>query len=264
MKILVTYDGTIQSKKALKYGLEKAKDAGGEVIALYVFNSGMFIDYDATPGAESTARRESFRFIQEAKAIISEAGSSIKTTVIVEEGNPKEEIVKYARKEKVDVIFSTPKYKSIIKKAPCRVSIIPGHILFPVDSTNIPAAMFDKVVKEARATGSMVVLLGIVPVHIYGKWENDELERIKKETLLILNNAVKRLGEEGIEAKEIISSGYPDEEILKAAEEYSVSMIMIPDGGDIPSELNKAANIILDEPDMVKMPVLIVPKTEPA
>ena len=50
-------------------------------------------------------------------------------------------------------------------------------------------------------------------------------------------------------------AGYPDEEILKAAEEFAVSLIMLPTGGKTPSELTKAAAILLEEPERIRRPV---------
>ncbi|HEX8949145.1 MAG TPA: universal stress protein, partial [Dissulfurispiraceae bacterium] len=242
MKILVTYDGTLHSKSALRYGIEKVKEQGGEVTALYVFNPGMFVDYDAHPDVERMARREALGHVEAAKTLVKEADAGVKADVLFEEGAPEEEIVRYAKELRADVILATPRYKSIMRNAPCPVSIIPGHILVPVDNTDSLLAMLGRVVKEAKAAESKVMLLGIVPVHIYGPGEKDELEKVRKETSLMLGKVKKQLKEEGIDTKELISAGYPDEEILKAAEAESVSMIMIPDSGDAPSELNKAAH----------------------
>ena len=66
MKVLVEYDGTLQAKEALKYGVEKVKEKGGEVVAFQVFNSSMFVDYDVF-GAEDEGRAEALRFAEEAK-----------------------------------------------------------------------------------------------------------------------------------------------------------------------------------------------------
>ena len=71
MKIMVAYDGTLQAKEALAYGMDKAREKGGEVVALHVFNNGLFVDYDATIGAQGAARAEAAQFIDEAKTIIS-------------------------------------------------------------------------------------------------------------------------------------------------------------------------------------------------
>ncbi len=116
MKIMVAYDGTLQAKEALVYGLEKARERGGEVVALHVFNTGMFIDYDATVDAEVVARRESARFLEEAKALIREQGKGVRASLFSTEGNPDEAVVSFAKEKKVDILLCPPKFKGIINK----------------------------------------------------------------------------------------------------------------------------------------------------
>ena len=114
MKVLVAYDGTLQAKEALKYGVEKVKENGGKVVALHVFNSSMFLDYDVF-GAEEAARKESKRCAAEAEKILGETGKGINARVIVEEGNPEEETINYAREYNMDLLLCPPRYKSIIR-----------------------------------------------------------------------------------------------------------------------------------------------------
>ena len=116
MKIMVAYDGTLQAKDALVYGMDKAREKGGEVVAFHVFNSPLFIDYDATPGAETLARAESDRMVEEAKTIIREKGKGVKTSLFTGEGNPDEEIIAFAREEHADILLCPPRYTSIIRK----------------------------------------------------------------------------------------------------------------------------------------------------
>ena len=113
MKVLVAYDGTLQAKDALKYGVEKVKASGGEVVALNVFNSNMYMDYDVF-GAEEAGRTESMRFAAEAKQILAETGKGITARVIFAEGNPEEETINYARENNVDLLLCSPRYKRII------------------------------------------------------------------------------------------------------------------------------------------------------
>ena len=114
MKVLVAYDGTLQAKEALKYGVEKVRENGGELAALHVFNSNMFVDYDVF-GAEEAGRTEAMRFAAEAKKIVAEIGKGINARVIVAEGNPEEETISYARENNVDLLLCPPRYKSIIR-----------------------------------------------------------------------------------------------------------------------------------------------------
>jgi len=258
MKILVNYDGSLNSQTALKYGIRKVREAGGSLFAIHVFNVNMFIDYGAGPNAEEMARKESSGYVENARRIISESGSEIDVRLFTTEGNPNEEIVKFARDEKIDLIIVPPRYKTIVKNAPCPVSVIPGNILLPLDNSDSYLKVFDRAKSEATAAASKVVLLGIVPVHLYSKGEKKELDRIKKETETALKKVKKLFANEGIETKEIMRSGYPDEEIIKIAEEYPVTMIIVPESGDTPSELGKAAQIIIDDSEKFRQPVLLV------
>ncbi len=115
MKIMVAYDGTVQAKEALVYGMEKAREKGGEVLALHVFNSGMFLDYDVMD-AEAQARRESARFVEEARAIIREKGDGVRASIFTTDGDPAEEVVGFAKEKKVDVLLCPPKFKAIVNK----------------------------------------------------------------------------------------------------------------------------------------------------
>jgi nucleotide-binding universal stress UspA family protein len=116
MKIMVAYDGTLQAKEALVYGIEKARAKGGEVVALQVFNSPLFVDYDATVNAQGAARAEAAKFVEEAKAIIREKGKGVKASFYTSEGNPEEEVISFAKAEQVDVLLCPPKFKTIIGK----------------------------------------------------------------------------------------------------------------------------------------------------
>lgn len=259
MKILTVYDGTLQSKTAIKYGLGKVKERGGELIVLQVFQSSLFVDYGAGPKAEEMARAEAKQYHRDAVNIIAENGQDVRTRIMTEEGDPEEEILRVAAGESVDLVLAPPRYKGIIKTSPCPVYVMPGTILLPVDNSERLIADLGYIVNEAKATGSKIAILGLVPVHLYGAEEKHELELVRKSTDEEVKKIKKALREQGIEATETVRSGYPDEEILKAAEEYAVSLIMLPEGGKTPSELAKAAVILLDEPKRVRLPILFLP-----
>jgi nucleotide-binding universal stress UspA family protein len=241
----------------LKYGLEKVKEKGARLIVLHVFHRGMFIDYHVLPGAEDIARRESFRCVEDAKRIIEEAGEDLRAKVVVEEGNPEEEIIKCAEVRNIDLIVSPPRYRAVAKKAACPVSIVPGCVLVPLDNIENFMPVSSLVIKEAKAAGSKVALLGIVPIHMYGLWERRELRDIEQATSAALVKAKDMLHKEGIETREFIRPGYPDEEITKAADQLPVSLIIIPAAGGAPSELRKTARMLIDDPDKFKRPLFL-------
>ncbi len=262
MKVLSIYDGTLQSKTVLRYGINKAREKSGELIVLHVFQSSLFIDYGAGPKAEELARAEARGHIVDAENIIRETGAGVPVRIMTEEGDPEEELLRVAEAEHADLILATPRYKAIIKKAPCPVYVMPGTILVPVDNSEALMADIDDIVTEAKTTGSKILLLGLIPVHLYGAEEKSELESITKSTAAAMKKIKKALSDRGAAAEEIVRSGYPDEEILKAAEEHAVSLIMLPAGGKTPSELAKAAVILLDEPERVKRPIYLMHAAE--
>lgn len=261
MKVLVAYDGTLHAKTALKYGLRKVREAGGDLTVLHVFNRNMFIHYEAIPQAEDIARKESARHVEEAEKIIKQQGNGMKAGIVVQDGNPEKEIVAYAKAENIDIILSPRRFRSIIRRSPCPVSFIPGEILIPIDNKDDVITEIDQIAEEAALTVSRVVLLGIVPVHIYSRWERTELDLVKRETSEALMAVGKMLTDHGIENRQILRSGYPDEEIIRAADECTLSMIMYLSGNRRPSELNKAVHIILDEPRRLRAPLLSRPAT---
>jgi nucleotide-binding universal stress UspA family protein len=258
MKILVAYDGTIHAQNALKYGISKIREKGGEVLLLQVFDSTLFVDYDAGPKAVEMARVEAAQQLATARQIIQDTAAGISTRIISEEGDAEQTILGYAQAEHPELILAPPRYKALTKKASCPVCIIPGVILVPVDNTDTQLANMDSIRDEATATGSLVILLGIIPVHLYSREEKKELEKVKKETNTRLNKIDTMLVEAGVSAKKVLRSGYPDEEIMKAADEFSASLVILPSGGSTPSELRKAAAMILHESARLKMPFLLV------
>lgn len=115
MKIVVAYDGTVQSKEALVYGMDKARENGGEVVALHVFNDGLFLDYDVMD-SEAIARKEAAKYVEEAKAIIREKSNGVRASLYSTDGNPEEEIINFAKEKKADLLLCPPTFKRIIRK----------------------------------------------------------------------------------------------------------------------------------------------------
>jgi nucleotide-binding universal stress UspA family protein len=262
MKILTLYDGTIQSKIALQYGIIKAKEKKGELIVLQVFQASLFVDYEAGPQAAEIARAEARQYLQDAKDIIRDSGRGVPVRIVTEEGEPEQELLHAANTEQADLVLISSRYKGIIKAATCPVHIIPGVILVPVDSSNALKGDLDVILREAAITGSSVLLMGIVPIHLYSIEEKNELDQIRKQTEVMVHDIKLRLREKGVDVSDIIRAGYPDEEILKVAEEYAVSLILLPAEGNMPSEVTKAAAILINEPQRVKKPIYLMQPAE--
>jgi nucleotide-binding universal stress UspA family protein len=138
IKILIAYDGTVNAKTALKYGLKKAGDGQGEIIVLQVFDSSLFVDYDAGPKAEAMARAEAAQHLSDARAIAGETGPLVPARFITEEGDAGQKVLQYAETEHAGLVLVPPRFKSLRSSAPCPVIIVPGTILVPVDNTAPP------------------------------------------------------------------------------------------------------------------------------
>jgi nucleotide-binding universal stress UspA family protein len=260
MKLLIAYDGTLHAKKALSYGLEKVKAEGGRVLVIQVFDPRLFIDYDAGPAAEELARAEASRMHQEAQKILQDQGSEIEHRIVFAEGDAATVIARYAEEEHADLILAPAALKGLAKSLSRPVQVIPGTVLVPVDNTDCAFENLESIVREARATGSRVHLAGIVPIHLYSRDEKQELEQIKARTRAALHRLSAALKGQNIATDEEVRFGYPDEEILSSAEAQGPCLILLPSGGTTPSELSKAAAIILAEADRVKWPLLLLPQ----
>lgn len=257
MKILIAYDGTLHAKKALRYGIEKIRAFGGDMTVLQVFDRSQFAEYG--PRAEDLARTEVSQQLEEARSIIATSGSADRVRVITEEGDAFEAIRGRVDAELPSLVLLPPRFQSLSSSLSCPVTVVPGTVLVPVDRTGSTGDAIDSIVREASATGSRVLLLGIVPVHLYSKEEKRELERVKKETAAAVKHLKNALETKNIDVRELSRSGYPDEEILKAAGEFAVSLIILPSGSTTPSELSKAASILIDDTVKLKWPVFLLP-----
>lgn len=258
MNILVAYDGTLNAKKALLYGIGKIRREGGELTVLQVFDPALFVDYDAGPRAEEMARRDATHHLDEAKRIAAEQGVSA-VRFIERDGEAEQVILGHIALDRPDLVLAPPRYRSLARRSSRPVYVIPGTILVPVDSSGAHSSTVDTIVEEAAASGSQVVLLGLVPVHLYSKEEKAELAKVISATNDAVHSLREALAEKGVRAAEVIKSGYPDEEILRAAEEHHASLVLLPSGGTTPSELTKAASILLDEPEQLHWPVIVLP-----
>lgn len=257
MKILSVYDGTVHAKRALRYGIEKIRETVGELTVLQVFDSNLFADYG--PGAEESGRIEASKFWEEAKATITLSGCAHQVLAVQEEGDALEIIARRVAHDRPGLVLLPPRYRALAFRLSVPVMMVPGTVLVPVDRTGNTTETIESIVREATATGSRVLLLGVVPVHLYSREEKRDLERVKKETAAALKKLATALAERSVTVSEIVRLGYPDEEILKTAAEQTVSLILLPSGSTTPSELSKAAAILLDEPERLKWPVFLLP-----
>lgn len=116
MKMLVAYDGTLNSKEALAFGLAKAKETGARLAVLSVFDTGKFMDYGAGPNAVEEARKQWRKGLDDARAIVRSEGRGTDTSIFTSEGDPEDVTLEFAVREGVDLLLCTQGQGSIIKK----------------------------------------------------------------------------------------------------------------------------------------------------
>lgn len=262
-KYLIIHDGTLSAGKLLRYGLERAVRTGSSVMVLSVFPAPLFSGYEGMH-AEARARREYEASLEEVRALLKTFETRIGVSLYTAEGDPEEAIVSTAEAEEVGTIFLTPRYRRVQRKTSVPVAIVPGTLLLPVDSSSEAMGIVHQVAHEARESGSAVVVLGVVPMHLYSRSEKQVLRTVEEATLGTMNRVLTVLRAEGIEARSVLRSGYPDDEILRAANEFTVSTVIFSGGGVTPSELRKAAHVLLAEREQPHFPLLFVPSAEGA
>ena len=124
MKVLVVYDGTLDSKAALRYGILKVREYGGELILLNVFPRHLFIDYGAGPKAEAVARLEALRHVAEARMLLLENGRGFRASLVFAEGNIPDEVLSCSKTEDIDLIVAGPALESLVENACCLTDIV--------------------------------------------------------------------------------------------------------------------------------------------
>jgi nucleotide-binding universal stress UspA family protein len=105
MRILVAYDGSDPSKKALNKATDMAAKLGGELLIVSVVQPvcPISITEPDCKQMDSLLRTETQGILENLKKNLVQ--KAIKATTFVKEGNPADEILQLAEREKVDTII---------------------------------------------------------------------------------------------------------------------------------------------------------------
>jgi nucleotide-binding universal stress UspA family protein len=111
-KILVPTDGSKTARKALKYAVDLAKQAGSSIVVLSVIDKSPFYGAQTMPSVSSPThllenledylRQTAVAYVAEAEELCRSKG--VKSRKMVRAGHPVEEIIKAAEDSKVDLI----------------------------------------------------------------------------------------------------------------------------------------------------------------
>ncbi|WP_370572323.1 universal stress protein [Methanomethylovorans sp.] len=104
-KIFIATDGSEQNRRAIEYGIELAKIAGGKIFVGYVVDTAAFASIPMDAGWEmmyELMETEANDAVQKVDVLAKQAGVEAETVVL--EGHPSNEIIEFAQKNGVDVI----------------------------------------------------------------------------------------------------------------------------------------------------------------
>jgi nucleotide-binding universal stress UspA family protein len=123
-KILIPTDGSKQAKKSVEYAVRFAEQLGASITFLSVVDKSSFVPL-AMPGTatptgmtepiEDYLRQAAESYLQEAQKFCGKYNVQSKT--VVRSGHPVEEIIKEARKSKVDIVVIGSQGRSALKAA---------------------------------------------------------------------------------------------------------------------------------------------------
>lgn len=141
-KILVPTDGSKTARKAVRYAVDLAKQLNASVIVLSVIDNRSFIA-QTVPAVDTTTHviepvedylREAAKgYVGEIEKLCDESG--VKSERVITTGHPVEEIVKEAKKSKVDLIVIGSRGRSALAAAvlgSVAYGVIHNETKFPV------------------------------------------------------------------------------------------------------------------------------------
>ena len=103
-KLVVAYDGSLGSKKALMLGASLAQGLSAQLILLRVLDPAKLIDSEINDVEKARAvyKRRYEESLAEGKQLVANLGDAVHTVLL--EGNPAEAIIEYANQEQAKII----------------------------------------------------------------------------------------------------------------------------------------------------------------
>jgi len=123
MKVLVVSDGTPDSESALAYGLAKARETSGQLIALHVHQH-YFPRDDAGRSSSHQALQDSRRRYESIRTWIHNHGCGVSANADFSIIDDYSDILRYASDAEIDLIVSPPAFVEMFDKARCLVDIV--------------------------------------------------------------------------------------------------------------------------------------------
>lgn len=144
MKVLVIYDGSQDAEAALKYGMQRARTSGGQLIAFHTARRSSFHSDDEHACKAGEPLMDSFRNIKTVKQFAGSNGGIVTVGMAVAHGENRDEILAFADTLEVDLIVAPPEFETLVQKACCLTDIVcAGSVPGPVQLKRRPHSQGD-------------------------------------------------------------------------------------------------------------------------
>ena len=205
MKILVAYDGTLNAKDVLRYGLYRARVSGGELKVLHVLDSPSLQDFEGFE-AYKALKKEAEYHLGELNRILDEAGKGRKVELLSCEGGLERELVDVAEQGRFDLILVPERFAGISRQSLTRVSVVPR------DFSTFKVLIVDDEVAFANALSQRLNLKNF-RTEVVTRGEQ-ALEYIEAESPDIVLLDLRMPGMDGIDVLKNIKAMHPEIQVI--------------------------------------------------
>lgn len=276
-KILIPLDGSEYSKRAVQLagnlGVYLKENLSGITLlhvttASYLSRRTGYIDFRVEDLKQSNAfkklkdqyiEEKIIPFLNEGEKILRDSGIGVRIEKLVVDGDPAEEIVRIANKEKFSTIIMGRKGLSGMKSfflgsvtvrvaghASCNVIIVPldakiefRNILIATDGSRYSNAAASQAMNIAKHSGANLIAVSVVPSELLSPLDivQSEMQRdlINEEEIKEAEKNVKYVKElaekEGLNVQGFILAGKPYDAIIDTAKKKDVDLIVIGSHG---------------------------------
>jgi len=205
MRILVAYDGTLNAKDVVRYGLYRIRTTGGELKVLHMFGSGALKDFEGFTLYEAL-RGEAARHLEELQKIVNEFGVGQRVELISGEGGLESQLIAVAEDGRFDLILVPEKFAGIAESSISRVVVVPQ------DYSGFNVLLVDDEEAFAKALSERLSLKKF-RTEVVARGEQ-ALEHIGQSAPDIVLLDLRMPGMDGIDVLKNIKALYPEVQVI--------------------------------------------------
>jgi nucleotide-binding universal stress UspA family protein len=240
-KIMLATDGSEFAAGATRVALEIAKHCESRLIAMTMVLSNM--EYDAlAPGAAQQAEAAAKDILDQVAAAAAQEG--VDCEPLIRHGDdPAREIIEAAEEMDIDVVVMGRRGRrglarlmvgdataKVAGQAPCSVLVVPRAAQMPSKGILV-ATDGSRYSDAAGATAYMLAEKCGLPVTVVSVTKPIHHEARRAEAQQAVDRVVGLLRQDGITADGLVVEGYPDQEIVAAAENRGADLIVVGSHG---------------------------------